>query len=250
MDSSSSLSSEDFTPKILWCGLARDETILAEAHVDDGDDVLQTARELLIKKPTPGFEFHAPNRWKLRKNQRNLKGIKFHLYEHEGKGKDDFAAPSLRIWVFAAVYDSELITRSEVQSFIEKIVTISDNMRQDETWKTCGNLGLQGSFAPILQQRLEDVAYWGKMALIEDQLHACQEQMEKNITLILERGEKIEDLSQEATRVQEMASVFKKSAKKVRRMQMMKNAKHGIILGTAVTAGVAVCVIPPLVGIL
>jgi hypothetical protein len=226
---------------------------LAEAHVDDGDDVLQTARELLAKKPTPGFEFHAPNRWKLRKNhQRNLKGIKFHLYEHEeGKGEDDNCVPPcLRIWAFAAVYDSELITRSEVQSFIEKIATISDNMRQDEEWKTCGNLGLQASFAPILQQRLEDVTYWGKMALIEDQVQACQEQMEKNITLILERGEKIEDLSQEATRVQEMASIFKKSAKKVRRMQMMKNAKHGIILGTAVTAGVAVCVIPPLVGIL
>jgi tetrahydromethanopterin S-methyltransferase subunit B len=74
--------------------------------------------------------------------------------------------------------------------------------------------------------------------------------MGRNIDLILERGEKLEDLNEQATRLEEMSMSFKKGAKKLRRVQMWQNAKYGLVVGTAVTGVVAVIVIPPLVALL
>lgn len=256
--------------KILWSCVARNDTVLAEAALDYSDGVFQTAKELLAKKATPGFEYHTQNRWKARRGdeqQRHhqlLKGIKFHVYEHEAASDEeddsndllldkssnsDRDTTSMRIWVFAAVYDPTAgVTKHDVQSFLEKIVTISENFRPD--WTGTATLGLQSTFAPILKQRMEEVTYYGKMALLDQQIQACQQTMQDNIEVILQNGERMEDLERSATQLQEMAGVFKKRARKLRRFQMMKNAKHGIILGTVVTAATAAVVIPPLVAIL
>lgn len=207
---------------------------------------------------------------------RRFKGIKFHVFEHVSSSDDeddedvsekdypewqkpdkddddDEGGAQLRVWVFAAVYDPLRATVKEVQSFLEKVVTLTENFREycdDESWTTAGTLGLQPTFAPILKQRMEEVTYLGNMALLDQTVQACQLQMENNIDLILERGDRIEVLQADATRMQEMASVFRKRAKKVRKKQMMQNAKHGLILGTAITGVVSAIVIPPLVAIL
>jgi hypothetical protein len=264
-------------PKILWSCVTRDGTILAEAaaaadFVQAERSVAQTARELMARKPTPGFEFHTQRCSRLasltsfgRANElaitegprkgRPLKGIKFHVYERlRGDSEEpplERTASNLRVWIFGAVYDPLTTERREVQSFLEKIVTISENFREhDSEWQTAGTLGLQGTFATILQQRMEEVTYLGKMAAMETQIQACQWHLERNVQLLLERGEKLEDLQANATITQEMALVFKKQSKKVRRMHMLKNAKHGLLLGTAVTAAVAIVVIPSLIAIL
>lgn len=263
---------DDLPPKILWSCVSRNNTILAEASdvtPAEKQAVTQTAKELLDRKPTPGFEYHTQSRLtnllqnrlgkKFRakltetsssSSSRPLKGIKFHVYEHISTDDSDLVpweedAPHLRIWIFAAVFDGEHTTRQEVQSFIEKIVTITETFRDDDyTWQTAETLGLQDSFAPVLQQRMEEVTYLGKVAMLQQKVHACQEQMEENIQLILERGEKIEDLDQEANHMKEMTKVFKKKAKEVKRKHMLKNAKYGLIAGTAATTVVAAAAIP------
>lgn len=60
----------------------------------------------------------------------------------------------------------------------------------------------------------------------------------------------MEDLNEEATRLEEMTKSFKKSAKRIRKVQMWQNAKYGLVVGTAVTGVVAVIVVPPLVALL
>jgi len=301
-NNSSSSSQDEQPPKILWSGVTRNSTILAEAAVQDHPrvhEVAQTAKELLSKKATPGFEYHTQgNRFtnmlkkgatsptgagsaaaspEERRRQRPLKAIKFHVYEHSSSNDDDredkdeldpmvleewaktksstaattTTPPELRVWTYAAVYDPLQATVKEVQSFLEKMVTLTENMRQyDPAWRTADTLGLQATFAPILKQRMEEVTYLGDMALLDQKVQACQLQMEDNINMILERGERLDELHEDAGRMQEMAGVFKKKAKRVRRLKMMQNAKHGIILGTAITAGVSVAVIPPLVALL
>jgi hypothetical protein len=47
-----------------------------------------------------------------------------------------------------------------------------------------------------------------------------------------------------------MSKQFKKHAKHVKRFKMIQNAKHGIIVGTAVTATAANVIVPPLVALL
>lgn len=274
--------------------------------------VAQTARELLARPSTPGFEFHTtstqskliriilpsrfssigpPHRITTGGNcsvaPQQLKGIKFHVYEHVSP-LDDFDAsmdggsipatttqdtrtttamatateslgsslpPHLNIWVFAAVYDPRHAERFEVQAFLEKMVVLTENFRHhDPQWQTTASstrpLEIQSTFAPILLQRMQEVSHLAKMIALEQQMQACQEQMERNVTLILGRGDRLDEMQENATRMQEMAAVFKKKTKQAKRYHMMKHAIHGLILGTAVTAVTAVVVGPPLVAIL
>jgi tetrahydromethanopterin S-methyltransferase subunit B len=276
---------------ILWSCVARDDIILAEAGEDlRGGAVAETARQLLQRKSTAGWEFQTqqnassnvgarmPAAWRNRKGaqpqpqsqsqsysstappQQRLKGVKFHLYETvPADGNDDYgdnitaerSLSTTRIWVFAAVYDPSLIDKVPVQSFLEKMIGISELFREtDHLWKEGGTLACQNTFAPMLLQRMQEVTSLGKMAMLHEQLTMTQQIMSDNIALILENDEQLHDMQENSSRLQEMAHVFKKRTKAVRRAKMMQNAKHGLILGTVITAGVAIIVVPPLVALL
>jgi hypothetical protein len=225
---------------IHWSCVSRNETILVEAGEDNLDgQVTKIAQEVMRKKPTPGWEFHRPLR-------SPLHGVKFHVYE-----KDD-SCNLLTIWTFCCVYDKSSIQLDQAQSFLEKIVALTQIQREEEyRWRHDDTpLAAQESFAPILLQRMEEVSYMGRMAMVNEKVDGVKMQMANNIDLILERGEKLEDLNEEATRLEDLARAFKKSAKKLKRIQMWQNAKHGLVVGTVVTAGVTVLVVPPLVALL
>lgn len=203
---------------------------------------------LLEKKPTPGWEFITHHR-RIRSPvdhppHPKLKGMKFHVYENNMDG--------LQIWSVSAVYDpSSTVEAVQVQSFIQKIVTITEMFRDnDPSWKYGSALAAQKTFAPILMQRMEEVSYLGKMAMVNDQVESLKQIMARNIELILERGERLEQLQEESTHLQHMASIFKKRSTQVKRQMLWQNAKHGLVLGSAITAGVAVVVVPPLVAVL
>jgi hypothetical protein len=292
---------------ILWSCVARDDIILAEAGEDlRGGAVAETARQLLQRKSTAGWEFHTqqavnngngllgkgmrmpnmPAAWRNRSHkkmqqqtqlslprataapappQQRLKGVKFHLYETVPADDDDDdddehdegdvtakrLPPVTRIWVFCAVYDPSLIDKLPVQSFLEKMIGISELFREtDDLWKSGGTLACQNTFAPILLQRMQQVTSLGKMAMLHEQLTMTEQIMSDNIALILLQDEQLQEMQEHGSRLQEMAHVFKKRTKVVRRAKMMQNAKHGLILGTVITAGVAIIVVPPLVALL
>jgi hypothetical protein len=223
---------------IHWSCVSRDDTILVEAGEDNfSGQVTAAAQAILKKRPTPGYEYFSPFR-------SPLKAIKFHVYERQ-ESSDDFI-----IWSFACVYDST-VKKDQAQSFLEKICGLTQIQREEEyRWRHGDTLAAQESFAPILLQRMEEVTYMGRSAMVNCQVNTVKEQMGRNIDLILERGEKLEDLHAEATRLEEMSKSFKKGARKIKRIQMWQNAKYGLVLGTAVTAGIAVIVVPPLVALL
>lgn len=245
------MSSEDSTnelqEKVLWSCIARNDVILVEAGEDNFDGaVVATAQGLLQKKGTAGWEYHSHSlnnrpRAFARKNQQ-LKGVKFHLHD---------STSSKMVWVFAAVYNPQHVQLVEVQSFLEKIMGITEMYRdEDRTWRTGPKLTCQPTFAPILIQRMEEVTYLGKMAMLSDQLESSKQMMQDNITRILEREEQLDELAERGTRLEQMAVDFKKRTKGVRRKMMWNNAKNGALVGGAITAGVAVVVVPPLVALL
>jgi hypothetical protein len=254
---------------ILWSCVSRGDVILAEAAAcccggGTQQEVAQTASELLAKAATPGFEYHGKrqqrdprhNRPFRRRRRAQLKGIKFHLYEPEEEGDDDDDENKeswekqgpLRMWVFAAVYDPALADRVQVKSFLEKMVVLTEPLRGE--WATLPSLGAQAEFAPILLQRMQELQWAGRTAMLEERLDTSKLVMQRNIEMLLDRGERLHDMEERATRLRDAAAVFRKRSRKVRRMKMWQNAKHGLVLGTAITAGVAVCVVPPLVAIL
>jgi len=240
-------------PKILWSCVARNNVILAEAGEEIyGGRVAETAQGLLKRKATPGFEFHQVNKWQNMWKRRDadepkIRGCKFHQFEHDEDNVEDAI-----VWVFAAVYDSNNVEQIQVQSFLEKIVIMTEVLRDEtEEWRMGETLACQETFAPILMQRMNEVTYLGKMAMLEKELENSKQIMGENVDMLLDREEKLqEQLGEKSSKLEEMASVFKKRSRKVRRLKMLQNAKHGAIMGTAVTAGVAVIIVPPLVAFL
>jgi hypothetical protein len=260
------------SPTVLWTCIARNDTILVEAGEDAFDgSVSTTAKELLNREPTPGWEFHTQSRvncslihetnvgekkkllkwpsgrggqggthWRPQK----LRGCKFHVYEKDCDGE-------YIVWVFACVYHHSIIQKDAVQSFLTKLVVDTDHIREKELeWLYGPTLACQESFGPTLRHYMMQVPHLAKISAMEKHMEAAREQMSKNIEMLLEREEKIEDLHQDATKLQEMATVFKKKAKHVRRAKMWQDAKHGLIMGTAITAGVAIVTVPPLIALL
>lgn len=244
------------SPAILWTCIARGDVILVEAGEDAfNGGVSETAKQLLQRKPTPGWEFH-----RCRQHGRFVRGVKFHIFEYEDGGNVDSNnmnhdratknVTPLRVWVFACVYESKLPT-IQAQSFIEKIATITELQRvEQEEWIFGNTLAAQRSFGPILYQRMQEVQAMGRIAMCNERLDGIKEVMGRNINLLLERGERLEALDESATQLQKTAAVFKKRTRELRRAKMWQDAQHGIVIGTAVAAGVAVVGVPTLIAIL
>ncbi|KAL3939059.1 MAG: hypothetical protein SGBAC_006142 [Bacillariaceae sp.] len=215
------------------------DVIVAEAQGVQDPKVQHVSQELLRKKPTPGWEFYNNKSFSAR-----LKGLKFHIYEHiEDAQFED--ATDFRIWVVAAVYDPAFVETQQAKSFIEKIVGISEVFREhDRTWQTGPQYCAQPSFGPILAQRMQEVTYLGKVAMVEKEIDSLKQIMARNIDMILDRGDKIDRLQEESKQLNEMTAVFKKNSKKLKRKMLWQNAKYGLMMGTAVTVGVAAVTIP------
>jgi hypothetical protein len=233
-------------PGIQWSAVCRDNIILAESGEDNYDGkVIQIAEKLIRKKPTAGWEFEKSRRHK-------LTGIKFHVFEHfiEYDSESEKPCEKMYIWSFAAIAESSL-EDIEIKSFLEKLVYITEPMRGQYTeWRYGDSLAAQASFAPILRQRMEQVAHDGRMAMVNESISTCKDIMARNIEMELQRGALLESLAGEAEELSAMAKQFKKRGKQLKRFKMWNNAKYGVILGGTVTAVVAAVTVPPLVAIL
>ena len=229
-------------PKILWSCIARNDAVLVETGSID-PAVRDTAQGLLSQKATPGYEFYHP--------RRRLRGCKFHIYEHDTREGLEDDQPLL-IWAFCAVYDASNVTQAQVKAFLQKIVILTElPRREDPEWRYGYGFNCQTTFAPILQQRMQDITYLAKIVKLEQQVEAARAIMERNIELIMDREERLlNKLHRKTTEANEMAQIFRKRTRKVRRMQLMQQAKHGLLVGTVITAGIAIAVIPPLVAVL
>lgn len=262
-------SSTASSPAVVWSCVTRDGVILVEAGEDaHGGAVRETAQQLLQRKSTPGWEFH-----RCRQYGRAVRGVKFHLYQYntdddvvvvnhrnhnsnlESKpnysnnnlNNDSPNAVPLHTWVFACVYESNL-PKIQAQSFLEKIVTITELPREiDHEWKYGDTLAAQRSFGPILYQRMQEVQSMGRLAMCHEQLDGIKQVMGKNIELLLERGERLESLEHKASTLQQAAAVFKKRARTLRRVKMWQDAKYGVVIGTVVVTSVAVVTVPTLI---
>jgi len=186
-------------------------------------------QRILAKKPSPGWEFDKAGK---------LHAVKFHVHE------------ASNVWTACCVYNPASIPELQAKGFLEKIVLLSEPLRSEPAWRSGGTLAAQDSFAPTLLQRMEQANSTGKIAMVSDQVNEVKELMSNNIDLLLERGQKIEELEEKATFLGNMSRQFHKGARSARRFQMWQQAKFGMATGTAVTVGVAAVSVPPLVAVM
>ena len=187
----------------------------------------------LKKKPSPGWEFEKGHA---------LRAAKFHVH---AKG----AGGSELVWAVCCVYDSnfsELLARG----FLEKLLFLTEPLRDTPQWQSGGTLAAQDSFAPTLMQRMEQANSMGKTAMVSQKVDEVKAIMHDNIDLLLERGQKLEDLDEKATALGKASKAFHKGARTAKRFQLWQQAKFGVVVGTAVTVGVAAIVAPVVVAAL
>uniref|UniRef100_A0A7S4B7C1 V-SNARE coiled-coil homology domain-containing protein n=1 Tax=Chrysotila carterae TaxID=13221 RepID=A0A7S4B7C1_CHRCT len=219
---------------LLWSAVTRDNIVLAECGEDHrGGAVLSLARKILSKKPSPGWEYERAGA---------LKAAKFHIHSL-GPGRRE------TVWAVCCVYEN---TFSELQArgFLEKLAFLTEPLRATPAWQTGGTLAAQDSFAPTLLQRMEQASSMGRTAMITSKVDEVKELMRENIELLLDRGDKLDALDEKASTLSKMSQAFHRKARDAKRFQMWQQAKFGVAVGTAVTVGVALVVVPPLVAVL
>jgi Synaptobrevin len=224
---------------ILWSSISRGSVILAEAGEDElGGQVIQTAKGLMSKKDTAGYEFYNCRTYRCR-------GIRLHVFEK------DTLTGSMLVWKFAAVYHKELVDLEQVESFLQKLVMITQIPREnDYNWRHGEALAAQATFAPTLLEHMKEVAYLGRLAKVHKEIDGVKEIMAKNIEAALDCGDKLEDIEESASRLEEMGKQFKKKTLKLKRFHQWQKAKYGVVVGTAVTGIVLIVTIPPLIVLL
>ena len=222
-------------PGLLWAAVTRNKTVLAECGViTSAEDsragaVVELAQQILKKKPTAGWEFA---------RARGLSAVKFHVHDvHEQ------SAGSEIIWAISCVHEAGF-DGTLAKGFLEKITLLTEPLRRTPEWRTGRVLCAQASFAPVLQQRLEQANSTGSTAMVSQQIDEVKSVMHENIELILRRGEDLETLEARGEGLSQLAQHFKAQATKAKRFQMWQHAKFGAVVGGAVTVGVAVLVLP------
>ncbi len=209
---------------ISWSSVSRDGIILAEAGQDDEDGgVVKAAQKISSVKPTAGWEKAKSGKYR---------GLKFHLHELANTELDDNNggehSGKILLWTFSCVYDPNELSEDYAKAFLTKIVYVTEPLRGMPWWRDGGLLSAQPSFAPTLQQQMENVEQLGQLALLNQHVSETKNIMANNIENILERGEGIEELEDQASKLDELSKVFKKKAKQVRRLKMWQNASESL----------------------
>jgi hypothetical protein len=205
---------------IHWVGVARGNTLLAQSGSREGaSDKL--ASTIIAKKPTAGWEFSSSG---------SMKAVKLHVYETREL-----------VWSAACVHDHDA---AAAKAFLEKLILMTEPLREMPSWRSGGQLAAQQEFAPMLQQRLEQANSQGKLAMVADKVNEVKGIMNSNIQILLENHEKVEELENKSEMLMQQASVFQKAGKRLRKFYLWQNAKFGAAAGTAVTVGVAVVAVP------
>jgi hypothetical protein len=126
---------------------------------------------------------------------------------------------------------------------------MSEPLRSTPAWLHGGTLAAQVSFAPTLLQRMEQASSGGRLAMVSSKVDEVRSIMADNIELLLHRGDQLDALDDKATNMNRMAHAFRRRARDAKRFQLWQQAKFGLVVGTAVTVGVAIVVVPPVLAI-
>jgi hypothetical protein len=208
---------------ILWTAVSRNDIVIAEAGEDErGGAVIDLAKKILSKKRTAGWEFE-------NNRKSGLKGIKFHVFEEGDHYTMTQGDETLICWSYSAVYDASNVPEDYVKKFLEKIIHLTEPLRETAEWQTGDVLCAQESFAPILLQKIQHIQTIGRIDELNKKIDTTKDLMKQNIDMMLDREETLNGIRQQSEELNGMAKMFKKRAKQIKRFKMVQNAKHGMV---------------------
>jgi len=151
-------------------------------------------------------------------------------------------------WSYCVVFDAAFVPL-QARGFLEKMSLLSAPLRESPVWLRGGTLAAQDDFAPTLLARMDQASSGGRIAMVSDRVDEVKLVMADNIELLLHRGDKLDEVDEKARQMSVMARAFQRRARDAKRFQLWQQAKFGLAVGTAVTVGVAVIVLPPVLAV-
>jgi len=227
------LREEQRPDNLLYAFVARGGVVLAEACLEGVNSAMLVeakgvGAKFLHKAVPPGWDDHRDYFGKSK-----IKGTRL--------GVHTSSEPGLQ---FAVMYDAG-VPKTNALKFLEKVVLLSNPLHETE-WApgAATHLCAQTSFGAILKQQLalftSREAEMEKIRRVHQQVDEVKGILVQNVEKVLERGERLDELTDKSESLEQSASMFKKGATKLKRWHIMNQAKWGIAAGTAVTASVAI----------
>lgn len=96
------------------------------------------------------------------------------------------------------------------------------------------------NFRQVLNREIATANSQAAIYTIQNQVEQVRSIMERNVEMILDRGEKLENLENKSDQLSQATLAFKKQARKLKRWHLMNQVKWGVAVGTIVTASIAI----------
>jgi hypothetical protein len=93
---------------------------------------------------------------------------------------------------------------------------------------------------PVLRREIQHANSKRKIDELHNQISDVRKIMEQNVDMILDRQEDLEALSNKTEALASTANTFRKKTRQLRRWHLMNQVKWGVMVGTVVTASVAI----------
>ena len=92
----------------------------------------------------------------------------------------------------------------------------------------------------VLEREIASANSSAALHKVANQVEEVRAIMERNVEMILDRGERLEDLDKKSEELSTATGMFRKQARKLKRWHLMNQVRFGLAVGTIVTASVAV----------
>ncbi|KAH8057799.1 hypothetical protein JL722_6338 [Aureococcus anophagefferens] len=113
---------------------------------------------------------------------------------------------------------------------------------RDATAKKAKGVSPEGAkqLREVLEREIAAANSSARLHEVANQVEEVRAIMEKNVEMILDRGEQLESLDAKSEDLSTATGMFRKQARKLKRWHLMNQVKYGLAVGTIVTASVAV----------
>ncbi|KAH8074703.1 hypothetical protein JL721_2273 [Aureococcus anophagefferens] len=137
---------------------------------------------------------------------------------------------------------------AKAQSLCERLALLlgplvdAELASRDATAKKAKGVSPEGArqLREVLEREIAAANSSARLHEVANQVEEVRAIMEKNVEMILDRGEQLESLDAKSEDLSTATGMFRKQARKLKRWHLMNQVKYGLAVGTIVTASVAV----------
>ena len=175
--------------------------------------------------------------------------------------------PHKTVWTFYCVYNPTATAWSprpyphldrDIEAFLKELNRISVPFRESPSspWRMTSpdnwaNTTVQDQFAHVLLGAMRDVSYIGKRNRIQQSVATAQEELNDNITRMLDRNQvQAANIVHMAQDLESATKVFQKKSKTLKKDRQWKDRKMALIVGGSVATCSIAVVLPLLIALL